>query len=251
MGNQSEQPENDTGATKKEIPSVRCQIINGTQRALPIVLSYIPIGFTYGVVAKQSGLAAYNIILMSVMVFAGSSQFIAVEMLKGGVGAIAIIATVFVVNLRQMLMAASLSSRMSKWSRGQLAIFSAEITDETFAMNSGKAQELNDCKAEAFTLNAVSHLSWIVGSLLGVFASGLIPDIKLYGLDFALAGMFIGLIVLQVNTPVKFVTAVLAGLFGTVLYCYGLQQSYIIVATVVAATLGLVFELWYKKWNRR
>ncbi len=228
----------------------RRQIISGIQRAVPIIISYIPIGFTYGVIAKQAGIADYNVLLMSLLVFAGSSQLIGVEMIRGGAGAAAIIITAFVVNLRHLLMTASLAPAVSKWKRLQLLLFSAEITDETFAVNAGRGEDLQRYKAEAFSVNITSHLSWLIGAFLGIFASTLIPDIKPLGLDFALAGMFIGLIVLQVDSMAKLATALFAGVLGTVLYCCGLQQLYIIIATFMAATFGLGIELWYAKRSR-
>ncbi|MBM9520096.1 AzlC family ABC transporter permease [Desulforhopalus vacuolatus] len=229
------------------LPSTGRQIINGLQRSFPIILSYIPVGFTYGVLAHKAGISDINVILMSMLVFAGSGQFIAVGMMAGGAGALAVILTTFVVNLRHLLMAASLSPWMAQWSRPLLVLFSADITDETFAMNSAKAVELNDCKAEALSLNITAHSSWVLGGALGALASGLISDVRPLGLDFALAGMFIGLIVLQVDSTVKVLTAICAGILGTVLYACGLQEFYIIIATVVAATFGLGVELWIKR----
>ena len=233
-----------------QAPSVSAasgQFTRGLQRALPIVLSYIPVGFTYGVIANKAGISDFNVILMSILVFAGSAQFIAVGMIAGGTGFLPIILTTFVVNLRHLLMSASLSTWMSNWSKPLLTLFSYEITDETFAMNSALGEELNVRKTEAFTVNAISHFSWVFGSILGLFASSLITDIKPFGLDFALPGMFIGLIVLQVNTLAKLVTAICAAVLGTILFYLGIQQFYIIIATVIAATFGLCFELWIKR----
>ncbi len=223
------------------------QFISGIQRALPIVLGYVPVGFAYGVLATKSGISNVNTILMSAMVFAGSGQFIAVGMLAASSGALAVIATTFIVNLRHLLMSASLSPFMGRWSFGQLALFSCQITDETFALNISQAEELNDNRIEVYTLNTVSQLSWVLGSALGVFASELITDVKPLGLDFALAGMFIGLLVFQVDSLVKLATALCAGGVGTLLFYYGFQQFYIIIATVVAATFGLLLEQWIKR----
>ncbi len=227
--------------------SVKQQIISGVQRALPIVLGYVPVGFAYGVLATKSGISNLNTILMSAMVFAGSGQFIAVGMLAASSGAVAVIVTTFVVNLRHLLMSASLSPFMGRWSFGQLALFSWQITDETFALNISQPQELNENKVEVYTLNTVSQLSWIFGSALGVFASELITDVKPLGLDFALAGMFIGLLVFQVNSLVRLATALCAGGVGTLLFYYGFQQFYIIIGTIVAATFGLLLQQWIKQ----
>lgn len=219
----------------------------GARRALPVVLGYVPIGFAYGVLAGKSGLSGANILLMSIIVFAGSAQFIAVGLFAAGTGPAAVILTTFVVNLRHLLMAASLAPYLSDWKKRYLAFFSFELTDETFALHSSAAGKLNECRAEALALNVTAQLSWVVGTGLGIVASGLIGDIKPLGLDYALAAMFIGLLVGQCQSPVRVITAILSGGIATLLYLAGWHQFHIIVATVVGATLGLGVESWIKR----
>ncbi len=217
------------------------------KRAMPIVLGYVPIGFAYGVLAGKSGLSETNTILMSLIVFAGSAQFIAVGLFASGTGAAAVILTTFVVNLRHMLMAASLAPYLTGWKKRYLAFFSFELTDETFALHSTATNDLSECRLEALSLNITAQVSWVLGTILGIVASGLIGDIKPLGLDYALAAMFIGLLVAQCKCPVRVITAILSGGIATLLYLAGWHQFYIIVATVVAATLGLGVELWIKR----
>ena len=220
---------------------------NGVKRALPIVLGYVPIGFAYGVLAGKSGISDANTLLMSLLVFAGSAQFIAVGLFASGTGPAAVILTTFVVNLRHMLMAASLAPYLSGWKKRHLAWFSFELTDETFALHSASAGLLADCRLEALSLNMTAQASWVVGTLLGIVASGLIGDVKPLGLDYALAAMFIGLLVGQCENRVRVITAILSGGIATLLYLVGWHQFHIIVATVAGATLGLGVELWIKR----
>ncbi len=219
----------------------------GVKRALPIVLGYVPIGFAYGVLAGKSGLSEANALLMSLIVFAGSAQFIAVGLFASGTGPAAVILTTFVVNLRHMLMAASLAPYLSGWKKRYLAFFSFELTDETFALHSSTAGKLNECRLEALSLNVTAQCSWVVGTALGLMASGLIGDIKPLGLDYALAAMFIGLLVGQCQSPVRIITAILSGAIATLLYLVGWHQFHIIVATIAGATLGLGVELWTRR----
>jgi hypothetical protein len=81
----------------------------GLSAGWPICLGYLPIGTAFGVLAQKAGLTPLQIGLMSIMVFAGSAQFIAVSMLAVGASAPAIIATTFVVNLRHVLMSSALA----------------------------------------------------------------------------------------------------------------------------------------------
>jgi 4-azaleucine resistance transporter AzlC len=219
----------------------------GVKRATPIVLGYIPIGFAYGVLAGKSGLSDANTILMSIIVFAGSAQFIAVGLFASGTGPAAVILTTFVVNLRHMLMAASLAPYLKGWKKRHLAFFSYELTDESFALHSTAASRLAECRLEALSLNVTAQLSWVFGTVLGVFAAGLIGDVKPFGLDYALAAMFIGLLVAQCGDRIKVFTALVAGGLATLLYLAGFQQFHIIAATVLAASVGLGVEQWIKR----
>lgn len=223
------------------------QCWEGFKRALPIVLGYVPIGFAYGVLAGKSGLSDSNALLMSLIVFAGSSQFIAVGLFASGTGSAAIIITTFIVNLRHMLMAASLSPFLKGWKKRHLALFSFELTDETFALHSVRADSLGQKHIEALSINVTAQGSWVVGTFLGIVASGLIGDVKPLGLDYALAAMFIGLLVSQCGNPIRIFTAVISGIVATCLYLYGFQQLYIIAATIVSATVGLGVETWIKR----
>ncbi len=218
----------------------------GVRRALPIVLGYVPIGFAYGVLAGKSGLSQSNTLLMSLLVFAGSAQFIAVGLFAAGTGPAAIILTTFVVNLRHLLMAASLTPYLAGWSKRTLALFSFQLTDETFALHSVGASRLECCRLEALALNVTAQFSWVLGTILGMIAAGLIDDVKPYGLDYALAAMFIGLLVSQCESRARLCTAIFAGGLATILYLAGWQQLYILVATVAGATFGLGVEKWSK-----
>lgn len=221
--------------------------IAGIKRATPIVLGYIPIGFAYGVLAGKSGMSEANCLLMSLIVFAGSAQFIAVGLFASGTGPAAVILTTFVVNLRHMLMAASLAPHMSGWKKKYLAFFAFELTDETFALHSSKVSQLSTCTTEAISLNVTAQVSWVAGTILGLVASGLIGDVKPLGLDYALAAMFIGLLVGQCENKIRVITAVVSGLLATGFYLLGFQQFHIIIATILAASLGLGLEQWTKR----
>ena len=82
----------------------------GLTKAVPVILGYMPIGLAFGVLAREAGLNLTQVFLMSLLVFAGSSQFISVAMLKAGADMWSIIATTFIVNLRHLLFSASIST---------------------------------------------------------------------------------------------------------------------------------------------
>lgn len=217
------------------------------QQALPIIMGYIPVGFAYGVLAQKAGLEAWNTLLMSVIVFAGSAQLIAVGMLAGGAAPLAVVLTTFIVNLRHMLMSAALAPYLKKWRPLHIAAMTAELTDETFAVHAGRFSNGNDDLRETFAINAISQTAWVLGTWLGLAASGLIQDVRPYGLDFALPAMFLALLVAQVRSRTHFLVAIIAGGLAVLLYSLGCTQWHVILATIVAATIGLGVSQWTSK----
>jgi 4-azaleucine resistance transporter AzlC len=215
--------------------------------AAPIALGYVPIGFAYGVLAMQLGLSAQNTMLMSLLVFAGSAQLIAVGLLSAGTALISIILTTFVVNLRHLLMAAALSPDVRTWPRRILALFAFQLTDETFAVHCARFSSGDRELKTSLIINFVAQCSWVMGSGLGVYASGLISDIRPWGLDFALPAMFIALLVGQIRTAAHLVVACAAGGASLAFLLLGHDQMHVILATIAAATLGTMVERWIRK----
>ncbi len=219
-------------------------------KALPIVFGYIPIGFAYGVLAQQAGLSTLNILLMSIIVYAGSSQFIAVGLFAAAVPGLTIILTTFVVNLRHMLFSAALSPYLRGWKAPELALFSYELTDESFAIHSVAFAEKVPAKPEIIAINMTAQVAWILGSALGAFAGQLVSDVKPLALDYTLPAMFIALLVMQFRQKSDVVVAVAAGLLCVGLVLMGLDRWSVIIATVTGATLGVGIEVIWKGFQR-
>ncbi len=210
------------------------------------MLGYIPVGFAYGVLAQKSGMGPVTGIGMSLIVFAGSAQLIGAGLIGAGVAPLSIILTTFVVNLRHLLMSAALAPKLKGWKKWQIALFGYELTDETFALHSVRMAKEQPPTSETFALNITAQTSWVLGTILGYLLGGQIADVKPIGLDYALPAMFIALLVPQIVKPAYLVMAVFAGLVSVVLSLLGFAQSHVIIATVVASTLGLGVGRWMK-----
>ena len=221
--------------------------LRGVSRAVPITLGYIPIGFAYGVLAQKAGLSAFNTLAMSIFVYAGSSQLIAVGLFAAGVAPLSIVMTTFVVNLRHMLMASALAPYLSHWNKLELTAFSYEITDESFALHAAEFPQGPPNPAESMALNLTAQISWVFGSWLGVVAGGLITDVELFALDYALPAMFIALLMMQLKDKVQMIVAGVTGIVAVALLLAGVDQWFVIVATLIGATLGVILEPWIKQ----
>ncbi len=222
------------------------QALAGMARAVPIILGYLPIGLAFGVLASTAGLSIYSAAAMSVFVFAGSAQLIAVGLIDTGATIATITMTVFLVNLRHLLMSAYLAPHLCHLKPWQQALFSYEITDESFALHAASfRKKARPATAELFALNHSAHLAWITGTLLGAWVGvRLTFDTAVFGIDYALPAMFIALLVMQIEHYRHAVIAIISAGLGLIFYLNGMSQLYIILATVIAATIG---SLWKQK----
>jgi 4-azaleucine resistance transporter AzlC len=219
----------------------------GLSQVAPIVLGYVPIGFAYGVLAEKAGLSPRSAVLMSALVYAGASQFIATGLLAAGALPLSIVVTTFVVNLRHALMSASLAPHLRSWRPPALAAFAYQLTDETFAVHATRFRQGTPGKSEAFCVNACAQLAWIMGSWLGVLGGQFVPDPRPWGLDYALPALFLALLVSQVQDRIDVGVALAAGIIAVGLTWAGLDHWSVVLATCAGATVGAIWETWTKR----
>lgn len=214
---------------------------SGMAAAWPICLGYAPIGLAFGVLAQKAGLTPLEIGLMSVIVFAGSSQFIAVSMLSAGASMVSIVATAFIVNLRHFLMSSALAVYLKNSDMKKLTFFSYGVTDESFAVNLTRFRESDWDLNSALVTNFTANITWLITTVLGGFSGQFIPA-HAFGIDYALVGMFICLLVFQIRGLIYVITAVIAGIFAVFLSMIIPGNSYIVIASMTAAAIGVVLK---------
>lgn len=210
----------------------------GMTAAWPICLGYVPIGLAFGVLARKAGLTPCEIGLMSLLVYAGSSQFIAVSMIGSGSAAIPIILTTFTVNLRHLLMSSSLAVYLQRLGVGRLSLYAYWVTDESFALSTARFREGGWDWQRALVLNHTANLTWIVSTVIGGYGGQFIPA-GAFGIDFALPAMFICLLVFQIRDGLYVLVALFSGLLAVAFALAFPGNAYIVAASVIAATLGL------------
>lgn len=228
---------------------------SGAGAALPVVLGYLSIGFAAGVVQRASGLSVAEVMLLSLLLYAGSAQFVIAGLLAAASPAqlpvLAIVATVFLVNLRHVLLSAALAPHFTKVSSGRNALLGLQLTDETFvvAWTSLMRGALPEQGRAAWMagLNLSAYLAWAAANLAGALASGLVGDARAFGFDFALPAMFGALLVLQFSAQRKRVPTMLAVALLAAALAVGIALLTpgpwnILLATLAAATLALFVD---------
>ncbi len=213
----------------------------GAVAAWPICLGYLPIGLALGVLAQKAGIPWWSVAMMSVLVFAGSAQFICVAMLGAGASASAIIVTTFVVNLRHVLMSSALAVFLQGVSRRFLVLYSYGVTDESFAVNLTRFREGGWDRWRALTVNHLANATWVLATIGGALVGQFLPPGAL-GIDYALTGMFICLLVFQLRGRIYVITGLLAAAIATAWYLLIPGDSYIVGASMSAATIGFLLQ---------
>jgi len=183
-------------------------------------------------------------------VFAGSSQFIAISMIGSGAAAASIILATFVVNLRHLLMSSALSVFLGKRRSSHLALLAYGVTDESFAVNHHRFLTGEWDWRRALVVNHTSNFAWVASTIAGGLGGQFIAP-GAFGLDYTLAAMFIGLIVLQVNRVLHVAVGAAAGVVSVLLSFLLPGNWNIIVAAVSAATAGAVILGMHARESRR
>lgn len=214
---------------------------DGATAAWPICLGYIPIGLALGVLGQQAGLQWWVIALMSILVFAGSAQFICVAMISTGASVAAIVFTTFVVNLRHTLMSSAMAVYLKGVNRPFLALFSYGITDESFAVNMARFSQKGWDRWRALTVNHVTNMVWIASTVSGTLIGQFVPQ-GAFGIDYALTAMFICLLVYQIHSRIHIMTGLISALLSVLWKLLIPGDSYIVGAAVTAATLGYILQ---------
>ena len=213
-------------------------------QTLPITLGYVPVGMAYGVLAGKAGLSALNVLLMSVLVYAGSAQLVAVGLFAAGASGLAVVAMTVAVNLRHVLFSAAMAPLLSGWRKRELAAFAFELTDESFALHAARFGRGDRDKGLTLSINVLAQASWVAGTALGVALGDILGDGRAYALDFALPGMFLALLAGQLGSRSHIAAAVVGAGLSLTAAGLGISGVGALAAGLAGAGCGLGVERW-------
>ena len=223
--------------------------LQGIKDCLPTLFGYISIGFAFGVVGVASGLHIFEVFLLSAFVYAGSAQFIFCSLYVVGAPATAIIATIFIVNLRHLLMSFSLAPYFTHYSIFRNIGFGTLLTDETFGVAVVEGAKKNRLGGRWMDgLNITAYLVWILFCTIGGVFGQYFPNPELWGLDYALVAMFIALLVLTLHhLPktklfhyIKLIIYVAISMYILTMFMPG--HLAVLLSTIIVATIGVATE---------
>ena len=187
-------------------------ILKGIMDMMPLNLAVIPWGILCGSLAIQKGFSVFEALLMPLLVFAGSAQLVATELIGGNAPLATILFTTFIISSRHFLYGLALRDKMKvlpgKW-RYSLGFL---LTDELFALSaSRKAFKGRVRLLYALASGGSFYLCWLMWNVVGIFAGSFLPDLTTLGLDFAIAVTFIALVIPSIKNIPVLVTVIIAG----------------------------------------
>ncbi len=214
----------------------------GFVATIPIWLGAMPFGALYAVSARAAGLDAWQTLAMSLLVFAGASQFTAAGLFAAAASPITIILTTLVVNIRHLLLSASIAPHLRQASTPLRALLGFQLTDESYAV--GMRRFANHAGDPAYQLgaNMSLYLAWQSSTLAGIFLGALITDPVALGLDLVFPLTFIALLPPLVRGRARQGAALVSALLtiGVALVLPG--SWYLLIATLGACAVGVLLE---------
>ncbi|HBV89174.1 AzlC family ABC transporter permease [Desulfosporosinus sp.] len=211
----------------------------GLSQSFSIVIGYTPVAITFGILATQFGLTFWEAGLMSFFVFAGASQFIAIEMIHQGATPLMIGVTTLIVNIRHLLMSLSVvpffPERTLPWSLG----LAQGLTDETFVLNTNVLKDIDreeNRRRVMLGINIGAFTTWVTFTIIGGLIGKWLP-VQFSGFQFALLALFIILTASSLSKK-NYMTYLLAALLAVAFKLLIPGKLYLIMSVVLAAGIG-------------
>lgn len=219
----------------------RADVKRSFRVALPIVLGYVAIGIPCGILSTSIGMDALQVALMSALFYSGAGQFMIPNMWLAGAPIASIVASVSLVNTRQILYSATLAPKCEGASRWLSFLFAATVTDESFGVNMAQFGAGDWTVENATLVNLFSLASWTVSAVVGVLIGNAV-GIPLAMASFAMTSIFICLMVTQEMNAAS-VIAIVASMAGVyICKLAGLSGAAILVGALIGVGAAMLYS---------
>jgi 4-azaleucine resistance transporter AzlC len=216
----------------------------GSRDSIPMIVGILPFGLIYGALASLAGLSLGQALGMSLLVYAGSAQFIAISLLTLGSGAVVILLTTLVVNLRHVLYSAALQPYVGPLAQRWRIPLAFGLTDETFAVVQRRYLVRGMAEHGQWYHAGVAlalYVAWVGSSLVGALFGQSVPNLAGWGLDFAMLATFIGIVVPALRSQPQIAAALVAG--AVALLCHSWPYKLGLMAAALSGiAIGVFLE---------
>lgn len=161
-------------------------------KTIPVLAGYMVLGMGFGIVLQNQGFGILWALLMSIFIYAGSMQFVAINLISTGVSFLTIALTTIMVNARHLFYGISMIDKYKDTNPYKPYLIFG-LTDETYSL---VCNDTSLIKMDYFQITLLNQCYWITGSILGVLIGKLLP-FDLTGVDFALTALFVSIVTEQ------------------------------------------------------
>ena len=205
--------------------------------SLPVMAGYIVLGFGFGILLASKGYSFWWAVLMSLTIYAGSMQYVGVELLAGGASLISAAMVTLLVNARHLFYGISMINEYKDTGSAKpYLIFS--LTDETFSLVCDR--ELPDGvnrKKYFLTVSLLNQCYWVLGSFLGGFLGNVIT-FNTTGIDFSMTALFVVVFIEQWDQTKEHIPALL-GLVCSLICLLIFGPDQFLIPTMICIPAGL------------
>ncbi|HDZ54958.1 MAG TPA: branched-chain amino acid ABC transporter permease [Pseudomonas xinjiangensis] len=227
----------DTKLTKLNWDSVW----GGFRQLLPISMFVVVFGVAFGLAAAQSGLDSSSIVIMSTLVFAGASQFAALDLWGNQVPIVPLVATVFAINARHLLMGATLYPWLRELPVMKRYGVMLVVSDANWAMSMQAFSRNEPGLGLLFGGGIALWSSWIVGSWLGLYFGTAIQDPVSLGLDMVMGCFLLAMVIGGQKNLRMLIIWIVAACSSLLAYRYLPENSHVVVGALMGGALGAVW----------
>ena len=205
---------------------------------IPVLTGYLVLGMGFGIIMKTNGYSVFTAFIMSLIIYAGSMQYVAIGLLASGASLLTVALTTFMVNARHIFYGISMFNRYKDIDkRKPYLIFT--LTDETYSLlcNENTEMSLQDKNNYYFLVSLFNHIYWVSGSVLGALVGSLIK-FSTEGFEFALTALFVTVFVEQwLSTKNHQPTCI--GLFISIICLVIFGSEHFLIPTMLGITIVL------------
>lgn len=213
-------------------------LIQAFKVTVPVLFGYLAIGIPFGLMLVSAGYPWWLAPIMSILMYAGAGQYMAVSLFATGASLSVTALTMLLLNIRHIVYGLSLITPFKDTGRWKPYLIFA-LTDETYALMTS-CPPPRGVKSSSFygAIALLDHLYWITGSLIGALAGTLIP-FSFEGVDFALTALFAVLLIDQVKKSKDWVPP-LIGITVTLVAIFLIPSDYVLLASLAAGVAILI-----------
>ena len=227
--------------SETEVDDVRNQTVKKAfLRSVPVMAGYIVLGMGFGILARNAGYGVLWAFAMSLLIYAGSMQYVGISLLTGGASILNTALTTVMVNARHLFYSISMIDQYRDAGPYKPYLIFA-LTDETYSLLcDGLVPEEKEAHRFRFLVSLFNHCYWVLGSVLGSLLGSVLP-FSTKGIEFSMTALFIASFVEQWLSTKQHIPA-LAGLLGTLvcLLVFGPEQFLIPAMLLITLVLTLL-----------